>query len=113
MGRYFGGVAFKTQVEIQDPKELVAVVKAAMPFMDVVTTSGEGTGLAAEAVKTRLMKIAIGCKPLAIASGITPENVWDYLPFADAFLVATGVSKDFYTLDETRVRALVEACRGC
>jgi hypothetical protein len=38
----------------------------------------------------RPLKRALGDWPLAIASGITPENVGEYLPVADCFLVATG-----------------------
>ena len=52
----------------------------AMPYMDVVTTSGPGTGKAAAPEKIRTIRQAIGDKPLAIASGVTPENVPDYLP---------------------------------
>lgn len=79
--------------------------------MDVVTTSGPGTGKAAAVEKIRTMKEALGDFPLAIASGITPENVSDYLPYADCFLVATGISRNFEQLDPARTHALVEAVR--
>jgi predicted TIM-barrel enzyme len=80
--------------------------------MDVVTTSGPGTGHAAEVEKIRRMKQALADAPLAIASGIAPENVGHYLPYADAFLVATGISRSFTELDATRVRLLVECVRS-
>nr|NIN71503.1 hypothetical protein [Gemmatimonadota bacterium]NIO31186.1 hypothetical protein [Gemmatimonadota bacterium] len=51
---------------------------------------------------------AVGGFPLAIASGITPENVGDYLDVADCFLVATGISSSFTELDPVKVRSLIE-----
>jgi hypothetical protein len=106
---YFGGVAFKYQRQVED---LAAAAAKAARFMDVVTTNGPGTGRAADLDKILAMKYALGDTPLAIASGITPENVADYLPFADSFLVATGISRSFTELDPARVTALVERVRG-
>lgn len=103
-GIYFGGVAFKYQKpEVVD---MARVAELAAPFVDVVTTSGPGTGEAADPEKIRLMKEAIGDKPLAIASGITPENISEYLPYADCFLVATGISSSHTELDPSLVYQL-------
>ncbi len=104
-GLYFGGVAFKYQEPVKD---VAAAARAAMPFVDVITTSGDGTGYAADLGKIRKMKDAIGHHPLAIASGITPENVLEYAPHADCFLVATGISHSHTELDPLRVRALAK-----
>lgn len=49
---------------------------------------------------------------LAIASGITPENIQDYLDFAGCFLVATGISKSFEELDRDKTCALVSTARA-
>jgi len=108
-GLYFGGVAFKYQRAVEDLAK--AATKAAR-YMDVVTTSGPGTGHAASPEKLRIMKRALGDHPLAIASGITPENVGDYLESTDCFLVATGISKSFEELDAARVQALVHRIRN-
>lgn len=102
---YFGGVAFKYQGSTKDPAR---AAKLAIPFVDVITTSGDGTGIAADVEKIQLMKEAIGNHPLAIASGITPENVTEYMPHADCFLVATGVSYSHTELNPTRVRKLAQ-----
>lgn len=102
---YFGGVAFKYQRRVED---LEAACRVAAKYMDVVTTSGSGTGHAAELEKIRRMKQALAGTPLGIASGITPENVCDYLPHADCFLVATGISRSFTELDPPLVQALVQ-----
>jgi predicted TIM-barrel enzyme len=46
-----------------------------------------------------------------LPSGITPDNVTDYLPYADAFFVATGVSGSFTELDPGKVLELVRKVR--
>jgi len=50
-GLYFGGTAFKKQREVA-PEEYSNAAKAAMPFMDVITTSGIATGEEAFMVAT-------------------------------------------------------------
>ena len=101
---YFGGVAFKYQREVED---VAAAARAALSYVDVVTTSGQGTGEAPAIAKIRAMKAAIGEVPLAIASGIRPENVGDYRGICDCFLVATGISSSASELDGARVAKLV------
>ena len=108
-GLYFGGVAFKYQRHVDDLRSAVMVARN---YMDVVTTSGPGTGRAAHIEKIRIMKEALDCFPLAIASGITPENVKDYLPISDCYLVATGISRNFEELDAPLVQGLVETVRN-
>lgn len=109
-GLYFGGVAFKYQRHVED---LPLTSRIASQFMDVVTTSGSETGSPPEPEKIRTMKTAIGEKPLAIASGISAENVEVYKENTDAFLVATSIlipgTQDF---DRFRVLDLVSAVRG-
>ena len=108
-GLYFGGVAFKYRRTIEDFTRAASI---AARYMDVVTTSGPGTGLAADRKKIKAMKIGTGNNPLAIASGITPENIDEYLDVADCFLVATGVSKNFTQLDSEKLKALVRKVRA-
>jgi uncharacterized protein len=100
-GPYFGGVAFKYQQKVFD---LERVSAAAVGLMDVITTSGDATGSPPDIGKILRMRQAIGEWPLAIASGITPENIEPYLKPCDAFLVSTGISYDDVTLDPVRVR---------
>lgn len=107
-GLYFGGIAFKYQPAVH---QLNRITKAAAKYMDVVTTSGPATGQPPDVEKIRIMKEAIGDFPLAIASGITPDNVSQYLPLADAFLVATGISKNFTELDPYLTKKLVDKVR--
>jgi hypothetical protein len=106
---YFGGVAFKYQRHVDD---LASAAKKAAEFMDVVTTSGPGTGQAAHVDKIRAMKQALGEFPLAIASGITPDNIGAYLPHSDCYLVATGIGKSFSDLDRGLLDRLIAQVRG-
>lgn len=110
-GLYFGGVAFKYQRPVPEAL-LPAACWAASPFMDFVTTTGPGTGYPPTREKIAIMREALGRHPLAISSGITPENVGTFLDLADAFLVATGIEARWGKLDPARVRALVDAVRS-
>ena len=106
---YFGGVAFKYQRQVDD---LEAACRIARQYVDVVTTSGPGTGHVPPVEKISRMKLALGDWPLAIASGITPENVKNYLHSADCFLVSTGIGRSFTELEPARVQSLVREVRA-
>ncbi len=106
---YFGGVAFKGQAPVAD-RDLPRLGSYAQWRMDVVTTSGRATGSAAD--PARVAALAWKVSPPAavgLASGVTPENVGDYLPHAHAFLVASGIESAWGVLDPARVRALADA----
>lgn len=94
--QYFGGVAFKYQRPEPMP-DLAAVRAADLGF--VPTTSGPGTGEAADLAKIAAMSKALRGGDLAIASGITPDNVQDFAPYLSHILVATGVSKNEFDFD--------------
>ncbi len=106
-GLYFAGVAFKKQRPI-DPADFATAARRAAPFMDVVTTSGRATGEAADTAKIQTFRNALPSTPLAVASGITPQNAKDFAPLLDCILVATGINfaGDFYEIDPTRLAAL-------
>lgn len=111
-GVYFGGTAFKKQREVA-PEHLGFSAEIAARHMDVVTTSGVGTGHEAEASKIEIFRRSIGDRPLALASGVTPENARVYGD-VDCFLVATGINVegDFYHIDARRLRRLMAVTRG-
>jgi len=109
-GLYFGGIAFKYQRKVED---IESAVKYATPFVDVITTSGAGTGLAPHIQKLQQMRMASAPgTAIAVASGITPINVHNYLENVDAFLVATGISKSFDDLEPSLVADLVLRVRN-
>jgi len=106
---YFGGAAFKGQPEVRDA-DLPALAAESSLHMDVVTTSGPATGVPAPLGKVRAMAGAL--RPparLGLASGVTPENVRDYLPHVHAFLVATHIEASYGVLDPAKVRAMADA----
>ena len=99
-GQLFGGVAFKYK---EQPSNLKEAVKDSMGNMSVITTSGDGTGKAANPEKIREMFFAItDGTPLAIASGVDSENIEEYLPYATCFLVSTGISINHSKLDKEK-----------
>mgnify|MGYP002632829177 CR=1 FL=1 len=112
-GLYFGGVCFKKQRPV-DPALQEHSARIALPFMDVVTTSGTATGTAADQGKITDFRRGLGRAPLAVASGITPENAGQYAAEVDCFLVATGINRpgDFYTIDPARLAALLDLTRS-
>lgn len=108
-GLYFGGVAFKYQREVASDA-LGRAAKLATSYMDVVCTSGPGTGQPAQLDKVIAMRQGMGADgAIALASGVTPENVGAYLPYVDAFLVGTGIEASFGVLDAGKLSALLAA----
>lgn len=96
---FFGGVHFKYQ---QKPnRTLSESLNRAFPYVRYPTLSGRGTGIAAEIELMREAALAWQDEQesdsdshtagLAIASGISIENVENYLPYIDAFLVASSI----------------------
>lgn len=112
-GMYFGGVAFKKQRPVE-PSQYRRSASIALPFMDVVTTSGPATGQEADAMKIADFRRGLTDAPLALASGVTPENATRYGRDVDCFLVATGIAPpgDFYNLDSARLGALLDVTRS-
>lgn len=101
---YFGSVAFKTQEHDDDPAAAALIAHQA-GF--IATTSGPQTGTAPSIEKLRVMSSALGTRPLAVASGVSPDNVDAISPFVTWILVATGVSKTFHEFDPEKLQDLV------
>jgi predicted TIM-barrel enzyme len=104
-GMYFGGVAFKYQREV--PRgDLGRAAAIAAAYMDVVCTSGPGTGRAADPGKLRAMREGAPGVALALASGVTTANVGEVLPYVDAYLVGTGIERELGVLDPDETKRL-------
>ncbi len=112
-GLYFGGTAFKKQRDVK-PEHFDLSARIACKHMDAVTTSGVATGHAADLSKIETFRNACGDHPLAIASGVTSENVHLYAPLLDAILIATGINHDgdFYNIDPGRLRDVLARARS-
>ncbi|MEJ6710464.1 MAG: BtpA/SgcQ family protein [Amylibacter sp.] len=111
-GLYFGGTAFKKQREV-DESRYSDVAREACPFMEVITTSGVATGQEADLGKIEIFRAAIGDRPMALASGISPKNARNYSD-VDCFMVATGINEpgNFYDIDPTRLAELMSITRS-
>ena len=107
-GLYFGGVAFKYQREVA-PSDLGVAAEMSLPYVDVLCTSGPGTGHAADVEKVRTLRAGLGGHAMALASGITPENVRSYMPYVQAFLVGTGIEQRIGVFDPSKIEALMRA----
>jgi predicted TIM-barrel enzyme len=99
----FASVAFKYRPHEPNP-ELAAKNALAAGF--IPTTSGSGTGSAPELDKIITMSKATG-GVLAVASGMTPENVADFAPYLSHVLVATGVAIDEHRMDVDKLKLLI------
>ncbi len=104
----FASVAFKYQEVDSDPS-MAAFNANQVGF--IPTTSGEGTGMAPTLEKIKLMSEATHGN-LAIASGMTPDNVESFVPYLSHILVSTGVSKNGYEFDEALLRDFVRKVKS-
>ncbi|HEU0035936.1 MAG TPA: hypothetical protein VFQ53_35235 [Kofleriaceae bacterium] len=107
-GLYFGGVAFKYQREVP-LGDLGRTAAIAARYVDVLCTSGPGTGQAADPERLRALHAGAGDAAIALASGVTADNAHLYTPHAHAFLVGTGIEARFGVIDEARLTALLRA----
>jgi hypothetical protein len=105
---FFGSVAFKGQRRENDPAQ-AALLAHHCGF--IATTSGPGTGIPADFEKLDSMRRALGDNPLAIASGVDPDNVAAHLRYVTHILVATGISKSFHEFDEDKLERLIGIVR--
>lgn len=103
----FASVAFKYQREELDPARAAHV---ALSTGFIPTTSGSATGSAPDVAKIASMSEATK-GVLAIASGMTPENVALFAPHLSHILVATGIAIDEHKLDISRLRQLIANSR--
>lgn len=100
----FAGVAFKYRIYELQPAE---AARQAFKAGFIPTTSGIATGMAPDLGKIVAMSNATN-GVLAVASGITPENVAQYAPYLSHILVATGIAIDEYTMDSEKLHLLIE-----
>jgi membrane complex biogenesis BtpA family protein len=77
---------------------------------DALVVSGAGTGNATDLAKVKAVKAAAGNTPVFIGSGISPETIGNYLPYADGFIIGTAFKQDGIAteaVDPDRVSALM------
>lgn len=96
---FLGGVSFKyTEWYTDDPEESARLAGEFKGLVDIVTTSGAGTGSAPSPEKIAAMAKATGPGKLAVASGISVENIQDYRKESDMMvLVASSLETEPYS----------------
>lgn len=99
----FASVAFKYQKEELNPP-LAAQFARDAGF--IPTTSGPATGNAPDLAKIQAMSEVVQ-GTLAIASGMTPQNIHRFVPYLDYVLVSTGISYDFHHIDPNKLKELI------
>jgi hypothetical protein len=79
---------------------------------DALIVSGAGTGLATELADVERVRRTCPATKVLLGSGVAYENIRDYLPVADGFIVASSLKlngKLSNPVDVKRVAALVRA----
>ncbi len=82
---------------------------------DALIISGTGTGIATERQDVERVRACCPAAKVLLGSGVTRENVPDYLPLADGFIVGTSLKRDgkvFNAVDPKRVAALARRIAG-
>lgn len=110
---FLGGVSFKyTDWYTDDAGASAHMAEAFKELIDVVATSGEGTGHAPSRQKIEAMGQAVGPGKLAVASGISVENIHDYDSQPDmTVLIASSLETATYSgvFVPSRVHEFVQA----
>lgn len=103
----FASVAFKYQAVESRPAD---AARNALEAGFIPTTSGEATGSPPSVEKIELMSSAAKGQ-LAVASGMTVDNVQSYARYLSHILVATGVSVDEHHFDYETLHRFVALAR--
>ena len=105
---FYGGVQFKYQPK--PPWDITTSIQRAIKYVEYPTLSGPGTGKEADIEFIKQAYQAANGVPLAIASGISAENVELYLPYIQVFLVASSIidsESENESFDEDKLKELV------
>ncbi len=99
---FFAAVAFKGQAADHLPGDSA---KAAANLGLIPTTSGVRTGTAPDLTKILAIRERLqNGDALAVASGLTPENLHLFAPHLSHALVSTGISKSFHEFDAEKLQ---------
>ena len=106
-GLYFGGFAFKY---CEQPKDY-SIIPEIINKLEILTTSGNGTGEQPSLEKIKKIRSYIPeCdstyNKIAVASGISFENIKEYISYVDYFIVSSSIEDSFGVLNEEKVREL-------
>lgn len=107
---YFGGVEFKYQKQPRS-SDFEWLYQTAVKYIDVITTSGPGTGKEVEIEKLARIKTAVGKHPVAVASGINENNAKTISQYADYLMVASSITDSMTELiSKEKLQRLIDKC---
>jgi predicted TIM-barrel enzyme len=98
---YFGCVAFKYQ---KPEKDLKWTCERACELMDVIVTSGSGTGKPPTIDKIKKIRNYIGNRRLAIASGIDSNNKKIFDEHVDYYMAASSIIDKDERIIESKIK---------
>lgn len=81
---------------------------------DAVVVTGRGTGLPTDVEDAQRCRAAAGPRPVVIGCGLTAENIGDFRPYADAFIVGTAfkaAGNVHEPVERSRVEAVLAALK--
>lgn len=104
--QFFAAVAFKGETHNEPDAEASAREAVARGFIPM--TSGAGTGVTAPLDKIKRLRAAIGPDAPLAMSGVNPNRAYQLRGLATHFLVATCISRDFYSFEESKLRYLIK-----
>ncbi len=108
----FGGVSMKGTGYVRDDEEASRLVAHSQKYIDVVTTSGVGTGQPIEKPRLQALRDVIyqGDK-LAVASGVDRDNLYWHLQLADYVLVGSSIETEPLSgiFDKNKLASLMSA----
>jgi len=79
---------------------------------DALIVSGTGTGATTDREELEAVRDAAGDCPVLLGSGVTADNIADYIDLAEGFIVGSSLKFDgiaTHRVDVDRVRALISA----
>ena len=103
---YASGVHMKYSTLVDADKPIEKSALQAMGWVDGVIVTGPKTGAACNPDHAKRVRAAIGDYPLGVASGVSPSNVHEILPYVDFYLVASSLQDSEQRIDGIKVRAL-------
>lgn len=103
--KFFAAVAMKGETHNEPDPEASAREAVARGFIPM--TSGNGTGVTAPLDKIKRLRGAIGPDAPLAMSGVNPNRAYQLRGLATHFLVATCISRDFYSFEESKLRYLI------
>lgn len=109
----FGGIAHKASSTYDEAPDFVLCTVAALNgVVDVITTSGAGTGIAPSVEKMQAVSEGAYGKPIALASGVTAENLPSFA-FVDYVLVSSSIetSPGSGVFDDEKLGELIKIVR--